>query len=125
MNPRARQTGISFIGVIFLLIAIGIVVLLGLKLFPVYMESFKIDTGLKSLIQNPKVDKMTNQEMISSLIKRFDIDDVESINYQNIKRHITIKRENGTITIVCNYQARAPLFGNLTLLADFHKVVHN
>ncbi len=125
MNLYAKQRGISFSGLLLTLVVLGFVGLIGLKLFPVYMESFKIDAALKSVVEDPDIAKRSKKEIYQTLEKRFDIDDVESIRYNELTDKIKIVRDKGKVTITATYQRRAPLFFNLTLLADFKKVVQN
>lgn len=125
MTRYARQRGVGFLGLLFWAVVLGFVVLIGLKVIPIYMESFKIDTALKNLIHDPQINQMSNRAIISSLRKRFDIDEVQNITDTNIDKHVKITRDNGRVTIIVTYQARAPLFSNLTLLANFRKEVHD
>jgi len=125
MNLHHKQRGISFSGLLLTLIVVGFVVLIGLKLFPVYLESFKIDAALKGVIEDPQVAERSKQDIYASLVKRLDIDDVAAINENDIKEKIKIERVKEKVTITAMWERRAPLFYNLTLLANFKKVVHN
>lgn len=120
-----KQRGISFSGLLVTLVVAGFIGLIGLKLFPVYMESFKIDAALKGVIEDPQVAERSKKEIYDTLIKRLDIDDVESIRFDDIKKKVKIQRAKGKVTITATYERRAPLFHNLTLLANFNKVVQN
>jgi len=125
MNFPARQQGIGFFGVLMLLVLFAFIAVVALKLVPVYLESFKIDQALTAVIEDPNVAERSKQEIYETLLRRLDIDDVESIDFDNIRDRVKIDRDKGDVTITATYERRAPLFYNLTLLADFKKVVQN
>ena len=125
MNLPARQRGIGFFGVLMLLIVFGFIAVIAMKLVPVYLESFKVDSALKSVIEDPNLAERSKAEIYQTLVRRLDIDDVEAIDHRNIKEKVKIDRKDGRITITASYERRQPLFYNLTLLADFKKVVSN
>lgn len=123
MTQHSRQQGITAIGLLMGLAILGFGALLALRLFPIYLESFKIDTALKSVIKDPRLAEMSNRDIIATLLRRLDVDDVQRINSQNHRNHVTINKKNNKVAITVNYRAEAPLFGNLGLVADFRKNV--
>jgi len=125
MERHGRQQGITTIGFILWLIVLGLGALLTLRLFPLYMESFKIDTAMQSVIEDPALEKKSNREIIEALLRRFDVDDVQRIDSRNYKNHIKIEKKRDKVAIMVTYRAEAPLFRNLSLVADFHKQTQN
>lgn len=125
MQHHQRHQGIAALGLISWLIVIGFGTLLTLRLFPIYMESFKIDTAMKSVIEDPALERKPNREIIEALLRRFDIDDVKRIDARNYREHVKIEKKQGKIAILVTYRAEAPLFRNLSLVADFHKQTKN
>ena len=125
MKHYQRQQGITAIGLILWLIVLGCVALLALRLFPIYMESFKIDAAMQSVVADPALTRKSNREIIDALLRRFDIDDVQRIDSRNYKNHLKIEKKRDKVTIVVSYRAEAPLFHNLSLVADFHKQTQN
>jgi hypothetical protein len=109
----------------YILATLGGMGLVGLKLFPVYMDSFKIDKSLKAVIEDTSVIKQNQRVIGESLIKRLDIDSVDAITYQNYKEFIKITKKGDRVTIVAKYRTETPLFGNLLLVGDFEKQVSN
>ncbi len=107
------------------LVAAAMVVLLGLKLFPMYMESFKIDTAMESLISDSEIADQSKREIIFSLLKRLDIDDVRRITEHNYKEFIKVSKIKRKVTIQVKYRVENPLFSNLSLVGDFDKQVQN
>ena len=126
MRYDKRQRGMSFVGVMALIVLIGFGALVGLKLFPIYMESFKIDTALQSVIEDPAVGNQSKHDIKMAVLRRFDIDDVRRITERNWKDHLQITKDRaGKVVIRVDYEADTSLFANLSLVAHFQKEVSN
>jgi len=111
--------------IMYVLATLGAFGLVGLKLFPVYMDSFKIDKSMKAVIEDTSVTKGNKRAIQESLIKRLDIDSVDAITYRNYKEFIKVTKKGDRVTIVAKYRTETPLFGNLLLVGDFDKQVSN
>ena len=120
-----RQQGISFVGLMTLLVVFGFLTLLGLKLVPIYLEAFKIAHALEGTVQDPGVAQKTKQEIGRALIKRLDIESVKRINYHNWPKYVTIVKKGTKVSIGVNYRAETPLVANLGLFVDFDRQVEN
>jgi len=125
MNCKHEQRGITFLGLVFVLIVLAMVGLVGLKLLPVYMESFKTDYALKGVIEDPGVTKMTPKEIAFAFVRRLDIDGEYRIAEGNYKEFMTISKKKGKVTITVDWKAEVPLVANLSIVAAFRKEVQN
>jgi hypothetical protein len=125
MQNRHEQRGITFLGLLFVLVVLGFVALMGMKMFPVYMESFKIDKALKSLISDSQIGSMSKRDIIQALLKRLDIDSVNRIDHRNYNEYVTIVSNEGKVSVDVAYRAEAPLFSNISIVVDFEKHVEN
>jgi hypothetical protein len=123
MSFRKRQRGLSFLGLIVLVGVLGFAAVIGLKLIPVYLESWKIDGIMNAVISQPEINDQSRQEVIESMLKRLDIDAVDAVNYSNWKDKLTVAKRKNSITINVRYEITTPLIGNLSLLAEFDKSV--
>ncbi len=124
MNSLKKQQG-TVSSVMFSLILAALVVLLGLKLFPMYMESFKIDTAMESLISDSEIANQSKRDITFSLLKRLDIDDVNRINEHNYKEFVKVSKVKLKVGIQVKYRVEVPLLSNLSLVGDFDKQVNN
>ena len=123
MRLRKRQRGLSFLGLITLVGVLGFAGVIGLKLIPIYMESWKIDSIMNAVIEQPGINDQSRQEVIEMMLKRLDIDAVDSVNYTNWKDKLNVTKRKNNVTINVNYEIITPLIGNLSLLAIFDKSV--
>jgi len=125
MRSKRRQRGMSGWVILYILVTLGAAGLIGLRLLPVYMDSFKIDKGLKAVIEDASATSQNKRAILESLIKRLDIDSVDAVTYRNYKQVVKVTKKGNKVTIVATYRAEAPLFANLVLVANFKKEVSN
>ena len=118
---RHRQRGVTFIGWLFLLLAVAIVGYQGIRLTPIYLNYMRVAKSLDRL-QDPtrEVTGPTSAQSLRSLLGRsFEI---ESIEYPDLK-DIDIHRDGEHWVAIADYDDAAPLFGELSLVVHFHKEV--
>ena len=114
---RRRQNGMTYLGMLILLVVIAFFAIVLIKVAPLYMEHFKVTSSLDSLAQEAK-DKQTvlsPQEIEKHLLSRLSINDVQHVNKDNI----SITREGRKTVVEVDYEARVTLFDNLDLVARF------
>ena len=120
-----KQQGITFMGLVFVLVVLAFTGLVGLKLFPFYMTSFKIDKAMTAVVEDVTMRDQTARKITASIVKRLDIDSVTRIYHRNINEYVTVKNDNGQITIDVFYDEEALLFGNIFLRVEFDKHFEN
>ncbi len=118
-GSRKKQAGMTGVAVMLILLVIGFFVFIGLKIFPVYMESFKVNSALDSLKSQADLGKKPTGEIVKSLLKKLQIDDVESVT----KKEISIEKSKTGVTVYVDYEVVQPLFSNISLLVVFEKQV--
>jgi hypothetical protein len=125
MRRLSGQNGLSFWGFLFVCAFIGFVALAVIRLFPLYMESFKVSTAIEAMATMTGVATKSSREIQTSLLRRFEIDDVDRFTEHNIKDHLAIKpNEDGKgRTLTMAYEARGPLLGNLDVVLKFDKSI--
>jgi hypothetical protein len=122
MSLRKRQRGLSFVSLIAIVGLLGFSAVIGLKLFPIYMDSWKIDGIMNAVISQPGINEQSRKEIYNAMMKRLDIDAVDAVNYRNTDA-LTITKRKNSVTISIFYRVETPLIGNLSLIAEFDKVV--
>ena len=84
MKLHHTQQGFSFLSLSFYLFLIGFVVFNALKLFPVYMESFEIESSVRGL-ESDRGEPYTGAKSVrSSLLKKLGFNNVRSLKKENI-----------------------------------------
>jgi hypothetical protein len=114
-----RQRGVTFIGWLFLLVPIGMLVYAAIRLTPIYLEYMNVARALEQVKTEYDGNGPTASAVRNSLEKRFDIEDIKTINIKDI----TIQSRGRNLAVSADYDATAPLFANLSLLVSFDKTV--
>ncbi len=123
MSFRKRQRGLSFLGLIALAGVLGFSAVIGLKLIPIYMDSWKIDGVMTAVVKDVDINQQSRQEVIDSMLKRLDIEGAEAVNYHNWKESLTVTKRKNKVTIDVYYRVETQIIGNLSLVAEFDKAV--
>jgi len=114
---RRRQNGMTYLGMLIMLIVIAFFAIVLIKVAPLYMEHFKVKSSLDSLAQEAKDDQsvLSPIEVEKHLLNRLNINDVQHVTKNDIK----ITREGHKMVVEVDYEARVTLFDNLDLVARF------
>jgi hypothetical protein len=116
---RHSQRGVTLIGWVVLLVPMAILIFAGIRLVPIYMNYMAVSKALSQLASENKGESSTADGLRNSLSKHFQ---VGYVDHPDVKE-IDIHRENGHWVAIADYEEVAPLFGDISLLAQFHKQV--
>ena len=117
---RSSQRGVTFIGWLFLLIPIAILVYAGIRLTPIYLNYFSVARSLEqTAMQFQDGGQINPTEVRTTLDKHFDIESVEFPTAKDIDIH----RTGEDWVMIADYEGVAPLFANVSIVVDFHKEV--
>ena len=117
---RSKQTGITLLGWIILLIPIGICAYAGIRLAPIYLNYMKVARSLEQIRGEFKGDDASGAAAIRAALQKHL--DIESVDYPDIK-DIKINRNGRSWVVSVQYDDQAPLFANLFILVSFDKSV--
>ncbi|MCU0936589.1 MAG: DUF4845 domain-containing protein [Gammaproteobacteria bacterium] len=124
MTVLRRQNGMTVIGWVLSLVVLAFGVLFVLRLVPIYVESFKVDNALNSLIRDPATADSSRNDIIKKFVARMNIEDIDRFDTeQKVKDYLTVEKGNGRVVIRMQYQSVAPLVSNLSIVADWDKEV--
>lgn len=118
MNFPHRQRGLTAISMVVVILVVLFFALIAIRLFPVYLDNYKVSTHIKNLVADSNIKTMTDKDILKTLFKRLDLDDVESVKPENvfIERGTQGK---GSIVLAVEYEVRRPVFGNVDMVVSF------
>ena len=122
MHRAKHQAGLTAIGLMLILIPVGLAVYIVMRAAPAYIEALSVGDVVNSLKKELDLKERSREEIYTMIKKRFDINNISSVNKDDIK----IQKTVNNVTVTIDYEARAPLFWNVALAFAFHKsaVVH-
>ncbi|MFA9218650.1 MAG: DUF4845 domain-containing protein [Sphingomonadaceae bacterium] len=106
-----KQQGISLVGLIIVLAALGFVGVLAMKIVPTYSEY--------RAIQNAIVEAKKNGTTVVEIQKSFDANASVSYISSITSRDLVIGKENGEMEISFAYEKKIPLVGPASLLLEY------
>jgi hypothetical protein len=115
MTVRHRQSGISFIGFIFVAIVVLGLALLGFRVAPSYIEYFTVEKILRQLLSEGK-ESLTLAEARRDFDRRVGADYVESVRGSDLE----LTKSGNVVTASVSWTTTLRLFGNVSLLLDFN-----
>ena len=116
---RHRQTGITFIGWLFLLLPVAIVAFAVIRLVPVYLNYSKVTRAITQTAagEHGSGGAVNPAAVRTALEKRFD---VESIDFPKVS-DVEIKRTGEHWSLGVTYDDVVSLFGGISLTVHFEK----
>lgn len=110
------QRGLSFISLLAYFAIGGVIVLLALKLIPVYIEYFSIKKVLAAMSVSEEVKTGTVGDIRRSFEKRSQVDNIVAIKAADLE----ITKEGGDAVVSATWQQEVPLFPGWRLVIDFN-----
>ena len=115
-----RQRGMTFLGIIFLIVVVGAWVYAGIRLVPKYLEYMRIASTLEKVRDEFDSNPGSTELMLRKAVERhFDIEMVEIITANDIE----ITKDGGAFNMRAAYEDTVPLAGNVSFLVEFDKAV--
>lgn len=112
---RHRQRGMTMISMVFILALVGAVGYAGVRLFPVYINYFKVVSTLKAVAREYKGGSADEGSVRAALARHWNIEDITGIDY----REVEIKKEDGDLYLHAAYDDKVPYVANVSLTVTF------
>lgn len=116
MNSLKKQNGMTGTSLMLMLAGIGAIVLLVLKIAPVYMEHGKVVSAIESLKNRADIQSQSKGEVANILSARFE---VNSIRNPTISEGIKITKIGDYLKVQIAYNIEVPIVSNLYALMKF------
>ena len=119
------QRGMTFLGFVIVMAVIAGFVLMGLRLFPLYNEKFKVLSVMKSVANQPNAASMSQAEMQKVFYNNADVQGVRMFEKdQTVRDHVKLEKEkDGPAVIHVFFEKRNKLFDDIDLVLNFDKSI--
>jgi hypothetical protein len=115
---RSRQQGITFIGWLFLLAPLGLVVYCLIRLMPIYLNYMAVAKAVEQVAaENSNESIVSATQMRVGLQSRFDVEGITNPETKDVD----IFREGDNWVIEADYHDAVSLFAGLSLQVHFDK----
>jgi len=119
-----QQSGLTFIGLVFVLAIIAMVVLFVLRLFPLYNEKLQVEAAMQTVVNQPGAASRNINETRSAFMRALAVTNITRFTSNNVRDHVDIvkpARAGEPPLLHVKYQATNKLFADIQLLLDFDK----
>lgn len=116
MIDAKQQAGLTMISWVVVLAVAGTILLIVMKLVPVYMDHNAIRSGMKSVAAEfpPNASQTVVRQAMQ---KRLSMNNVTTVHYEQFE----VLRDGDAAYLEIVYEAKTSLFGNISLVVDFEE----
>jgi hypothetical protein len=118
VGPR-RQRGMTFLGLLCIMVLVGIIGYAGLRLIPLYLNYMKVARTMDAAASEYKTDSGDISGVNKSIERHWEIEDITGVDYKDIE----IKKEDGGLILHVAYDDTAPYIANVSFSVHFDKTV--
>lgn len=111
-----QQKGVTLSGLLMWSVILIMIVVLGMKLTPVFLEYVAIQKSFAAIVNDSTLKNASPSEIRLSFNKRANINDIDVISGRDIK----ISKEKGRLILQADYSVTIPFFANVSILIDFN-----
>jgi hypothetical protein len=116
---RRRQFGMTFIGLLCILVLVGIIGYAGLRLTPLYLNYMKVAKTMNAAAAEFKTDAPDAGAVSRSIERHWEIEDITGVDSKDIE----VKKEDGGLVLHVAYDDAVPYIANVSLSVHFEKTV--
>lgn len=117
MQLRNGQRGLGLWGWISVLAMIGFIAMVTLQLVPIYLAELAIQKVVKLSANDPANSNAPIQELRKNMKTRWDVEGITTLSPSDV----TLEKYGMGRALAYDYEARAELFGNVSLVVHFEK----
>jgi Tfp pilus assembly major pilin PilA len=117
---KSKQSGITLIGFLVVLIVVGFFGFMAMKLIPAYTEFMGVNKAMNDIATGSMEGKSLD-DVRRDLMKKMDFQYVDDATIK--PKDITIKREGNAAQLNVTYDKRIPFMYNIDFLLHFEKSV--
>jgi hypothetical protein len=114
MRNRARQSGITMIGFLFVAAVFLSLAIIGFRVLPSYIEYFSVEKILHQVLDGAR-DGATLAEVRRDFDRKSGADYIESVRPSDLE----LTKQGNEITLSAAWTKTLHLFGNVSLLLEF------
>jgi Tfp pilus assembly major pilin PilA len=116
---KKQQAGMTLISWVIVLGIIAFLAAFVMRLFPMYQEYYGVVQVMKGMEKEITANKLTKQQVMLLLNKRFNTGYIFSVKKENIE----LERGKNNVhvdKIIIDYEVREPFIAHVSLVGSFH-----
>jgi hypothetical protein len=118
LMPQGQQ-GMTFIGLLCILVLVGIIGYAGVRLVPVYLNYMNIVRTMTATASEVKGDNPDLGAIRNALERHWEVETITAVDYKDIE----VTRDDSGVSLHVAYDDSEPYIGNVSLAVHFDKTV--
>jgi len=114
MQMRTRQRGLTITGFLFVAAVVIVVVMVGFRVMPAYIEYYSVQKALQQALDETK-DLNSAAEIRSAFQRRADAGYIESVDGKDIE----VTKTKNEVTASASWSRKLPMVANASILLEF------
>ena len=114
MQMRTPQRGLSIMGFLFVAAVVIVVVMVGFRVMPAYIEYYSVQKALQQALDDAK-DLNSAAEIRNAFQRRADAGYIESVDAKDVE----ITKTKNEVTASASWTRKLPMVGNASILLEF------
>ncbi|MEL7310647.1 MAG: DUF4845 domain-containing protein [Pseudomonadota bacterium] len=110
-----RQSGMTTIGLIFLIVFLSLFVYAALRLVPVYLEDQKVSGAFASIEEEFTGTDFSRRDLVGGLQRRFEVESVNAVSWKDVE---FVKTGSG-YDVKVRYTNTVRYVANISFAVDF------
>lgn len=124
MMKNNMQCGLTLLGFIMVVALICFFILIALKLFPLYNESFAVTQSLNSVASQPDAAQLSENDIQKYFLRSANINGLSRFKESNINDYLAANKVGEKPrTMTMYYEGRKNLFSNLDIVLVYDKSI--
>lgn len=123
MNQRiSKQTGLTFWGLCFVLVFLGIVILFVVRAFPLYNMKFQVTAAINSVTSRPDATDLSESDVRDYFLRNLQVTNIQRFNAKNVHEYVEVikpKDRRDPKLMHVHFETRNALFDDLSLVLNF------
>ena len=115
MKVRQRQTGMSMIGIVIILIMVGFFAMCAIRMSPPYFEYLSIKGIISRVVMEPEMEAESTSKIRRAIETRFNTNQIYALS----SREIEIYRKKGRTFVDASYEVRLPIVWRIDAVMRF------
>jgi hypothetical protein len=116
---RRPQQGMTFLGLLCILVLVGIIGYAGIRLVPVYLNYMNIVRTLDAVAADFKGDNPNPEAIRTSLERHWEVQTISAVDYKDVE----ITKDDNGVSMHVAYDDSEPYVANVSLAVHFDKTV--
>lgn len=118
-KAQKYNAGFSIVEMLAVVLLIVVIINLTIKIAPIYMSNYLVEKSLDELSQQVDLYDRAPEEVQRLLENYFEVNQITFVEPDDIK----IEKTPSAMRVSVAYDIRKPLFGNVSLVANFNDFI--